>query len=208
MRTMTIDWLEFNRSRVTFYSRSNNKRYSGWLLQGEGDSIRILSKDLPNAEPSEAFLFQIFGRMHDLLCGATFAQREASSTKIEESTTEVLHFLREDLVRVQNTRSELRRSLHGLTGKTFVGEFDGFDVALQDVSKQGIAFIGPLELRIGQEGRLSVPSEFGDILLNFSVKNSKKMPQDHDEPSIRIGATIDPVDRISSINLKRVLESK
>ncbi len=174
-------------------------------MEVDGYGFHVLSKDIPEAKEGDIFVFQFFGERKDLICAGRLHHREESETQVDCTPSENLRFIATTVPGLHNSRAHVRRSIHGITGTlSSPGADETKEVAMQDISCEGTAFVVGEEFRVNQKLNITVPSPQGDIQLDLTVRSSTAIEIDG-PTKWRVGCQAEPSDRVSTINLRRLL---
>ncbi len=198
-----LDSVEFARARTRFYGASDNKAFVGWVCGATDRSIDVITHAGAQTQDEGRYIFQVFGSRFDALFCASLSENRPSQAQVNGEESILLLFNLTTPVRLESVVRSARRGTHGMIGiLRLETSFEPVTASLQDVSYEGVGLTCDRDMRVSESGILEISTGWGEIALRFTAKNRKPIDS-ADGAMFRIGATVEPLDRLSAATWKK-----
>lgn len=191
-----INWSLFEGRRVSIYAASDGERLAGWLASGENGRVIVRSSQEIHGASGTSYLFQIFSNKFDLLFVAKLEATVSSKHMLNGKAAQDITFGIVGSVRRVPVSRNARKVAYGARALLSV---DGVasEIALEDMSPNGIGFLHETELPIQHDGHLHMQLPEGDVHLLIKIANCQAL-DDQEKNLWRVGATVEAADRVSN----------
>jgi hypothetical protein len=201
---LEFDWASFVMCRATLYSKNNTRSINGWMVGARGSTVRIRTPDV-SIENDTEFLLHVFGPTQDAFCRATSVSQWSTPEKLTGAAARDLTLGIQSPIRVAKATRLARRLVEGVVATITMSRGESFEAFVEDVSATGAGLFSSEQVSAGSTVEMRIDAGCGRATLNCSVVYATAINVD-ETSHWRIGLTVEPVDRLSKANWKKLVE--